>query len=158
MPEITDSDGNVILLGDRLARITGDGAVCAIPVVVGTLFPITPQSPIYYDNVPHLRGLILETSGTVTLKFSRSVTADPPANIAAINAAIDAKTAIPAPDMTNHTWIPLTRSRGMDFAEGGVHEVPQAILQAAKASRWLKVDPLGGEITTMKIHPTIAGF
>jgi hypothetical protein len=157
--KIRTADGTWVVLGDRLAQVTPQGAMCTLPVAIGTAYPNTPQSPIYIDSAIHLRSLILETEGTVTIKFSRSLTTDEPANIDAIEAARIAGDPVPAPDMSNHDgkWIRLTGSRGIDFHEGGFHEVPTAILRATKG-RWLKVDPVGGDFATMKIHPTIAGY
>lgn len=158
MPEITDSDGNVILLGDRMALIDGSGALCVLPVVLGTIFDVQPTSPLYFDNAAHFRSIQVENpDGIISVRFWRSMTTVNPVNQAAIDAAVLAKTAVPQPDMSNHKWIPLTNIEyGIEFGIG-ISEVPQSVLGPSKASRWLKIDPLFGPFETAKFHPTLAG-
>lgn len=158
MGRIKDSDGNWIIMGNRLAMVAPEGGLCGIPLITEGIFKKVPQSPIYFDNAAHLRSLILETKGTVTLRFWRSIHPKNPANQADIEAAITAGSEIPQPDLSNNDWISLTPSRGVDFSEGGFHEVPREILDAARQSRWFKIDPIGGEFETMTVHPTVAGY
>lgn len=164
MPDkVRTADKNWIFIGDRMAQIAPNGGLCTIPLATGTIFSTSPSSPLYFDFGSALRGLIIDAKGTVTLKFLRSIHTDPPTNIDLILEAVLAKetdplVAIPQPEMDNHKWWRLTDNLGIDFHEGGLHEVPQWIINEARASRWLRIDPLGGETATMKIYPTSAGL
>ncbi len=164
MPEMIDADGNIILLGDRLARIDPDTlAVCVLPLSFGTPFETKPQSPLYYDSASHFRSIQVDNpDGVISVRFWRSASSDSAANQTLIEQAIIDKQAnpavvIPQPIMTNHKWIPLTNIEyGLEFGIG-LSEVPRHIIDGARMSRWLKIDPIFGPYTTTNFWPQFAG-
>lgn len=157
MPTLTDSDGNVILLGDRLAQIDGSGALCVLPLTIGTLFDTSPSSPLYFDHAAHFRSMQVENpDGVISVRFWRSMTSADPVNQVAINKAVTDGTDIPQPDMSNHKWLPLTSIEyGITFSIG-ISEVPKEVLEEARKSRWLKIDPIYGPFTTANFWPTLS--
>lgn len=142
-----------------MARVDASGAVCVLPLVIGTLFETSPKSSLYYDNAAHFRSIQVDNpDGVISVRFWRSMSQDDPANQDLIEAAILAGEAIPQPIMTNHKWLPLTNIEyGIEFGIG-VSEVPSELIAAARLSRWLKIDPIYGPFTTANFWPQLAGL
>jgi hypothetical protein len=144
-------------MGDRVVKVTDGGGMSTMPLVDGTAYKTKPQSPLYYDLVPHLRSIHVENdSGMVSVRFWRSMSTADPANQAAIDAAIAGGTAIPQPDLSSMRWHPLTNiEHGIQFGLG-VTPVPDWVVAGARNSRWLKIDPIYGPFENVEFHPTLA--
>lgn len=163
---VRTSEG-LMFIGDRIARVSDGGAMQTLPLIDGTKYKTTPSSPLYYDKVAHLRSIQVDNpDGFISVRFWRSKSAMNPLNLVAIEAAIATNdvepppnplVAIPQPDLTGEKWIPLTDpDHGLQF-DIGLSEVPVQIVQAARRSRWLKVDPIYGSFANTEFEPIFAG-
>lgn len=156
MPKFKDSDGNWINISERVAAIEPRGGLCTVPITLSE--SKTPQSPVYFDGIQHVRALIFEIPGAVNLRIFRSVHGLNPANQAAITAAANAGDPLPEPDLSNNKWIPVTPSLGIDYVDPGFHPIADDLMFELRKSRYVKIEPLGGEWQSMTLHLTAAGL
>ncbi len=127
MPVVPTTNGTLLALQE--VTVTPQGAMCTNPGVIGGAE--VPQSPVVYDTLgANLRDVLADTPGAARVEWWRSIeSADP----------------VAPGDFSNIRWLFIGFQ---EIREPGVHPPPRGFLDMAAASRYLKLDPTAGVVSS----------